>query len=187
MHPIENIIGSSIDQIQRMVDVNTVVGTPVQTADKTMILPVSKVSVGFIVGGGENGRMSNAKKAACLANEAKNAQDNCDKRFPFAGTAAVGMCLTPLSFVTVEDGNVRVLPAEQDCASDRLMDILPRVLKSLEKFMNVGVDCIKQKCGCNTKDSCGCPSEPSNEANCCCEGCECEDSMEDNCGCQADN
>ena len=50
MHPIENIIGSSIDQIQRMVDVNTVVGTPVQTADKTMILPVSKVSVGCIVG-----------------------------------------------------------------------------------------------------------------------------------------
>lgn len=187
MHPIENIIGSSIERIQRMVDVNTVIGTPVQTAEKTMILPVSKVSVGFIVGGGEYGKMANAKKAACLVSDSKGEPENSDKRFPFASTTAVGMCLTPLSFVTVEEGNVRVLPAKQDCASDRLMDILPRVLKSLEKFMNVGVDCIKQKCSCNEKDSCGCQNETCNDSSCGCDGCDCTDIPEEKCGCPVNN
>ncbi len=181
MHPIENIIGSSMEQIKRMVDVNTVVGEPVMTANQTMILPVSKVCIGFVVGGGEYGRMANAKKAASMANESKNEQDN-DRRFPFAGTATVGMCLTPLSFETVEEGNVRVLPAKQDCAGDRLMDMLPRVLKSLEKLMNVGVDCIKQKCSCNADDSCGCPGDKEND--CGCAPCECQDGTSEECGCQ---
>lgn len=84
MHPIENIMQTSMEQIKRMVDVNTVVGNPIVTAGNTMILPVSKLSLAFLVGGGEYGHMCSAKKAADEANR--------DSRFPFAGTSAVGMC-----------------------------------------------------------------------------------------------
>ena len=45
MHPIENIMQTSMEQIKRMVDVNTVVGNPIVTAGNTMILPVSKLSL----------------------------------------------------------------------------------------------------------------------------------------------
>ena len=89
MHPIENIMQTSMEQIKRMVDVNTVVGNPIVTAGNTMILPVSKLSLAFLVGGGEYGHMCSAKKAADEANR--------DSRFPFAGTSAVGMCITPLA------------------------------------------------------------------------------------------
>ena len=51
MHPIENIMQTSMEQIKRMVDVNTVVGNPIVTAGNTMILPVSKLSLAFLVGG----------------------------------------------------------------------------------------------------------------------------------------
>ena len=90
MHPIENIMQTSMEQIKRMVDVNTIVGNPIVTAGNTMILPVSKLSLAFLVGGGEYGHMCSAKKAADEANR--------DSRFPFAGTSAVGMCITPLAF-----------------------------------------------------------------------------------------
>ena len=54
-HPIENIMKTTMEEIKQMVDVNTVVGTPILTGTETMILPVSKVSVGFFSGGGEYG------------------------------------------------------------------------------------------------------------------------------------
>ena len=53
-HPIENIMKTTMEEIKQMVDVNTVVGTPILTGTETMILPVSKVSVGFFSGGGAN-------------------------------------------------------------------------------------------------------------------------------------
>lgn len=62
MHPIENIMQTSMEQIKRMVDVNTVVGNPIVTAGNTMILPVSKLSLAFLVGGGEYGHMCSAKR-----------------------------------------------------------------------------------------------------------------------------
>ena len=144
MHPIENIMQTSMEQIKRMVDV-------------TMILPVSKLSLAFLVGGGEYGHMCSAKKAADEANR--------DSRFPFAGTSAVGMCITPLAFITEEQGNVRVMPADRKSSTDRLVDMIPQVLKCVEKLINTGIDCINKKCACadsekkqnqKTNSNCGC-------------------------------
>ena len=55
MHPIENIMKSAMEEIKEMVDVNTIIGDPILTGNETMILPVSKVSLGFLSGGGEYG------------------------------------------------------------------------------------------------------------------------------------
>lgn len=140
MHPIENIMQTSMEQIKRMVDVNTVVGNPIVTAGNTMILPVSKLSLAFLVGGGEYGHMCSAKKAADEANR--------DSRFPFAGTSAVGMCITPLAFITEEQGNVRVMPADRKSSTDRLVDMIPQVLKCVEKLINTGIELLNKKCAC---------------------------------------
>ena len=53
MHPIENIIDASMEQIKKLVDVNTVIGSPVHVDEKTTIIPVSRVGLGFVIGGGE--------------------------------------------------------------------------------------------------------------------------------------
>lgn len=52
-HPVENIMRSTMEQLRQMVDVNTIVGSPVETGSGTVLLPVSKVSMGFVSGGGE--------------------------------------------------------------------------------------------------------------------------------------
>lgn len=138
MHPIENIIKTSMEEINRMADVNTVIGEPIDTGAGTVLLPVSKVSLGFTVGGGEYGSMSGTKKAA--------QQDAENSHFPFASLSAVGMCLKPMAFVTVEQGNVRVLPAAANCPTDRLTDLVPQVLKSLDRLATAMVDKLAKKC-----------------------------------------
>ena len=50
-HPVENIMRSTMEQLRQMVDVNTIVGSPVETGSGTVLLPVSKVSMGFVSGG----------------------------------------------------------------------------------------------------------------------------------------
>ena len=52
-HPIESLMGTTMENIRDMVDVNTVVGDPVQTADGVTVIPISRVSFGFVAGGGE--------------------------------------------------------------------------------------------------------------------------------------
>lgn len=49
-HPIESLMGVSMDNIKDMVDVNTVIGDPVQTQDGSTIIPISRVAFGFVAG-----------------------------------------------------------------------------------------------------------------------------------------
>ena len=135
MHPIENIMQTSMDRINRLVDVNTVIGDAVDTGCGTVLLPVSKVSLGFTVGGGEYDM-----KTGCRRDGAEGS------KYPFAGLSAVGMSLKPLAFVSVEQGSVRVLPASVTCAADRLADIVPQVLKSIDRLVNAVVDNMTKKC-----------------------------------------
>ena len=69
-------MSTSMESIREMVDVNTVVGEPVKTQDGSTIIPISKVSFGFVAGGGEYpGTMQCAD-------------------MPFAGGAGAGVSVT---------------------------------------------------------------------------------------------
>ena len=52
-HPIENIMAATLENIRDMVDVNTVIGEPIPTSEGSTIIPLSRVSFGFVAGGGE--------------------------------------------------------------------------------------------------------------------------------------
>ena len=61
-HPIEGMMGTTLDKIRQMVDVNTVMGDPVTTPDGTVIIPISKISYGFASGGSDLPSKANAEK-----------------------------------------------------------------------------------------------------------------------------
>ena len=84
-HPIENIMEKTMTKLSEMVDVNTIVGDPVAVTGESLVIPVSKVSVGFVAGGGEYsaGIQQPIKKAG-------EAADIIDGKHPFAGAAAAG-------------------------------------------------------------------------------------------------
>ena len=52
-HPIEGLMKTAMESLKTMVDVNTILGDPVETPDGAVIVPVSRVSFGFAAGGSE--------------------------------------------------------------------------------------------------------------------------------------
>lgn len=157
MHPIENIIESSIEQIKRMADVNTVIGDAIPAPDGTLLLPVSRVSLGFAIGGGEYGEGEPQSRYRGRS----EADTEADARFPFSGAATVGMSLKPLAFLAVEQGNVRVIPAAPESAVDKLTDLVPQLLKSMERFISAAVDKTDKKCENRMGRYRGCTASPS--------------------------
>ena len=52
-HPIESVMSTTMENIRSMIDVNTIVGDAITTADGSTVVPISRVSFGFVAGGGE--------------------------------------------------------------------------------------------------------------------------------------
>ena len=100
---VDSIINTSLDNLRQIVDVNTVVGDPVTTASGTVVIPISKVSMGFVSGGTEYASKRPADKPA------QN----------FAGSDGTGVTLLPLGFLIVKaEGDVEFIPVEVKTSSD---------------------------------------------------------------------
>lgn len=132
-HPIENMLRTTMEQLRQIVDVNTVVGAPVAVGD-AIILPVSRVSLGFLTGGGEyEGKGGSVQRSG-------RSLDDAAAPYPFAGTSVAGLCLTPTAFLTLQGGHVTVVPATCDSTLDRLIDRMPQLLHDAERMIGALVE-----------------------------------------------
>ena len=122
---LPNMLENTIAKIREMVDVNSVIGTPITTPDGVTIIPVSKGSVGFGGGGSD------------FVSKHPNKQDN-----PFGGGAGAGVNVTPIAFLIVKDGNVRMLPvaAPASTTADRVVDLVPEFLDKVSSFIDSRTD-----------------------------------------------
>lgn len=127
-HPIENIMRSTMEELKNMIDVNTVVGEAVFASGETTVLPVSKVSFGFISGGGEYGRESRVKASG-------EQFDGQEGRYPFAGTSVAGVSLTPMAFLAADKNGVKLLPTQYPTSIDRVIDHVPQLLLAVERVL----------------------------------------------------
>ena len=118
---IPNMLENTIAKIREMVDVNSVIGSPITTGDGVTIIPVSKVSAGF-GGGGSDYVSKNANK-----------QEN-----PFGGGAGGGVSVTPIAFLIIKDGNVRMMPVATpaNTTADRLVEMIPDTLDKVSAFID---------------------------------------------------
>ena len=118
-HPIESLMGVSMDNIKDMVDVNTVIGDPVQTQDGSTIIPISRVAFGFVAGGGEY-TVSGAQAGAY--------------GMPFAGGAGAGVSIHPMGFLVCGNSGVRLLSAGSASPMERVAELIPQALEHLKKL-----------------------------------------------------
>lgn len=116
-HPIEGLMRSTMENIKSMIDVDTIVGNPVTNSDGTVILPISKVSVGFASGGTD---FSNDNKVK--ANES----------YPFGGGSGAGVTVKPVAFLVVKNDSIRLLPVDQTNTYDKIVDTVPQILDILK-------------------------------------------------------
>ena len=118
---LPNMLESSIQKIREMLDVNTVVGTPIETQDGVTIIPVSKVSVGFGGGGSDFATKSTARP-----------------EYPFGGGTAVGAKITPIAFLVINGQNVRMLPVATpaNTTTDRVIEMIPDTLDRIVNYID---------------------------------------------------
>ena len=120
-HPIAGLMQTAMESIKEMVDVNTVVGDPVETPDGMVIIPVSRVSFGFAAGGGEYESGGDEKTPG-------------QKEKPFGGGSGGGVSVQPVGFLVVGNGQVRLLPVDGNALVDRLIDIAPQVVAQVQSM-----------------------------------------------------
>ena len=123
-HPIENIMSTTMENIRDMVDVNTVIGEPITTQDGSTVIPISRVSFGFVAGGGEYRCPSTPK-----------ALDAACERMPFAGGTGAGVTIQPMGFLVTSDTSVRLLPAQPYAPADRIIELAPQLMCELRNFL----------------------------------------------------
>ena len=112
---IESLLGTAMEKLSGMVQVNTVVGEPIAAGTVT-IVPISRVSLGFVAGGGEYGT------------------DKADDP-AFGGGSGGGMSVSPMGFLTCSGQQVRYIPVHGQEPLDKLVDMTPALLEKVENAL----------------------------------------------------
>jgi sporulation protein YtfJ len=118
---LPNMLENTIQKIREMVDSNSVVGDPITTPDGVTIIPISKISIGLGGGGSD------------FVSKNMNHQEN-----PFGGGVGAGVKVTPVAFLIVKEGSVRMLPvaAPASTTADRLVEMVPDTLDKIASFID---------------------------------------------------
>ena len=121
---LPNMLESTIAKIRELADSNSVVGEPIIAGDAT-IVPISKISIGMGGGGSDF--------------TTKNSQG---KENPFGGGVGAGVKITPVAFLVIKEGNIRMLPVSNpaNTTADRLVEMIPDTLDKIAAFIDSRAD-----------------------------------------------
>ena len=129
-HPIEGLMLTAMNSIQEMVDVNTIIGEPIETSNGIVIIPISKVGFGFAAGGSE------FKGETVDEYTKKDKEEPIQYRLPFGGGSGAGVSITPVAFLIVQDAGVKLIPVSHSSALDKLLDYVPDLMEKVNEFFN---------------------------------------------------
>ncbi len=115
---IQNLINVAMDKIKTIVDSSTVIGEKVESPDGTTIIPISRVSVGYVVGGGEYADLSSRRVA---------------NHFPMAGGSSGGMSLSPVGFLTIYNGEVKFINVENKSLYQTILNMFNTLLAKIDE------------------------------------------------------
>ena len=115
---INGLIDKAMEKIKTIVDTSTVIGEKVETPDGSVIIPISKVTVGYVVGGGEYADLS-ARRVA--------------NHFPMAGGSSGGMSVTPVGFLIESKGEVKFVNVENKSLYQTVLNMFNTLLSKVEE------------------------------------------------------
>jgi sporulation protein YtfJ len=129
-HPIQGLMDTALRNIRQMVDVNTIIGDQIVTADGTVIIPISKVSLGFASGGSDFPSKS-------------------DKEL-FGGGSGAGASISPVAFIVIAGGNVKLLQiTSNNSAADNAISLVPELI---DKITSLFTKDKSKKAGCTATE-----------------------------------
>ncbi len=120
-HPLPNMLDATFQKVKEMIQVDSVMGTPITTPEGVTIIPVCKVSYGVGGGGSDFATKSTARP-----------------EYPFGGGTAVGAKITPIAFLVINGQNVRMLPVATpaNTTTDRVIEMIPDTLDRIVNYID---------------------------------------------------
>ena len=138
-HPIESLMLTAMNSIKDMIDVNTIIGEPIQASNNIVVIPISKVSFGFAAGGSEfNGETVNQYKK-------QEKDEHIQYRLPFGGGSGAGVSLSPVAFLVVQGEMVKLLPVNHSTSLDKLLDYIPDLFEKVNCMINKSMNNKKEQ------------------------------------------
>ena len=123
-HPIEGLMTTAMSSIQDMIDVNTIIGEPIETSNNIVIIPISKVSFGFAAGGSEFSGETIDEYSK------KDKEEQIQYRLPFGGGSGAGVTINPIAFIVISQNNVKLLPVNHSSSIDKILDYIPDLIEN---------------------------------------------------------
>jgi sporulation protein YtfJ len=121
-HPIQGLMTTAMENLKDMIEVNTIIGDPVESPDGSVIIPVSKLGFGFAAGGSE----FNAGKS----------QGDSEVELPFGGGSGGGVSITPVAFLIVSERGIKMVHLDQHThIYEKMLDFAPQVVEKVQQII----------------------------------------------------
>ena len=137
-YPIEGLKNTAMNSIKEMIDVNTIIGEPIETNNNVIIIPVSKVNFGFAAGGSEF-------KGKTVSDKKEQNNEGNTIRMPFGGGSGAGVGINPIAFIVVQPTGVKLLPIEHGSSLDKLLDLVPDLIDKVNAILDKQLKRIEEK------------------------------------------
>lgn len=116
---IDEVMSTALKNIRSLVDVDVVVGNAIENQSGLVVLPLTKVTMGFVSGGGEYySELKEIKK---------------DTEYPFAGGSGAGLSLQPIGFLVIDGKSVEIVKVDQKSSIEKLIEVVPEIAKFISK------------------------------------------------------
>ena len=127
---IQSLMETTLETIKGSIDANTIIGDPIQT-ESTVVVPISKVTIGFGIGGGEYSK----------GHDNDDNIHNDKKDSNFAGGSAGTISVSPVAFVVVENGETRLMSLDSNInLVDNILTVTPRVIEKIQSLSKKNED-----------------------------------------------
>lgn len=133
-HPIQGLMTTAMESLKEMIDVNTIIGDPVETPDGSVILTVSKVGFGFAAGGSEF--VLESTKGGSGGSGGSGGQSG-GAQHPFGGGSGGGVSITPIAFLIVSSKGVKMLHLDESThLYEKILDLAPQAVEKIQQMMS---------------------------------------------------
>src|SRR4051812_17450705 len=135
-HPIQGLMTTAMESLKEMIDVNTIIGDPVETPDGSVILTVSKVGFGFAAGGSEFKLEGSQSQGQGQGKEQGQGQSKGSSH-PFGGGSGGGVSITPIAFLIVNSHGVKMLHLDESThLYEKILELAPQAIDKIQQMFS---------------------------------------------------
>lgn len=140
-HPIQGLMTTAMESLKEMIDVNTIIGDPVETPDGSVILTVSKVGFGFAAGGSEfkldQSKSSSGNQGQGQGQGQGGQGQQGQLNHPFGGGSGGGVSITPIAFLIVNSNGVKMLHLDESThLYEKILELAPQAVDKIQQMLS---------------------------------------------------